>query len=108
MLLGNNKFKKMNKLYQDYQKEKLKLTNVTEGMKAQSNFAGLELDNGNVVTFKKVRTSSETKTTSKKVQPAAAEEEQQEKSPKKGQESEPLAENWEDMIPDDWEDNTAW
>ena len=108
-VLGKNKFKKMNKLYQDYQKEKLKLTNVTEGMKAQSNFAGVELDNGNVVTFKKVRTSSNTKTTSKKVQPAAAVEEQQEESaPPKEQESEPLAENWEDMVPDDWEDNTAW
>lgn len=106
-VLGKNKFKKMNKLYQDYQKEKLKLANAMEGMKAQSNFAGVELENGNVVTFKKVRTSSKTKTTSKKTQTAAEDEEESE-PPKKEQESEPLAENWEDMIPDDWEDNTAW
>ena len=103
-VLGKNKYKKTHKIYQDFQKEKQKLTAAMEGMKAKANFSGIELDNGNVVTFKKVRTQTTT-TTSKKTQEAAAAEEEETTEPVI--KNEDVAENWED-IPDDWEDNSAW
>ena len=105
-LLGKNKYKKAHKVYQEYQKEKLKLMNALEGMKAKSNFAGIELDNGNVVTFKKVRTQTESSSVK------AAEEvrlpEVSQRAPKEEAAGEGvIADSWED-IPDDWEDNSAW
>lgn len=92
-ILGSNKYKKVHKMYQEYQKEKQKMLVAIEGMKTSTNFAGVELENGNVVTFKKVRQQSTKKSVEK-----AAEEVVQETS---------TTDSWED-IPDDWEDNSAW
>lgn len=94
-ILGSNKYKKINKFYQDYQKEKQKLTKIVKDARLKTNWKGMILDNGRVVEFKTVRPVS--MTSHVKPQKAAAEEEEEE-----------APDNWEDVNLDDLEDNSAW
>jgi len=97
-ILGSNKYKKVNKFYQEYQKEKLKLTKIVKDARVKTNWSGMLLDDGRVVEFKTVRPAS--MTSHVKPQKAAAEEEEEEE--------EEAPDNWEDVNLDDLEDNTAW
>ena len=98
-ILGSNKYKKVNKFYQEYQKEKLKLAKIVKDARVKTNWVGsMLLDDGSTIEFKKVRPVS--MTSHVKPQKAAAEEEEEEE--------EEAPDNWEDVNLDDFEDNTAW
>lgn len=95
--LGSNKYKKVNKFYQEYQKEKQKLKKMQKDARVKTNWVGMMLlDNGTTIEFKKVRPAS--KSPHVQLQKTEAAEEDTEEVP----------ENWEDVNLDDIEDNSAW
>lgn len=60
--LGANKYKRLNKYYQEYQKENKKLISLVDATKLKKNFVAFEREDGKLVTFKQIRPKNEKNT----------------------------------------------